>query len=347
MQRRLRREDELGSLPPLGPATESSSRAPPRVLRFNEPHSPPHAPRRTSRLPELARRESIISTYRSELYQPRIVTFVKNGDRFFEGVKVNVSSRNFKHWEVLLSELSRSIDLPAGVRNIYTPETGRRVITLGQFQHQKVYVCASTEPFKRIGYAKVKTPTWHSGTKVKHTTGTLLDLSRSIQAGGGRDRALFTSSQTHSVDGAIQWKERKRKKGCVRQLSFATAALTEGERETEVNQSSPGRRKSSIGSTQPPQPSKFTIICTGVWPWKKVTLFLDRHQLTSWEQALSLISDSLPAGSNGLTRLCSVDGVEVESLSQLWATDGVLITPKQRGIYHVCIAMGVHHTARV
>ena len=332
MQRRLRRGEELGSLPPLEQAAESSSdRPPPRILRFEETSLQQHQAqghhRRVSRLPELARRESIISTYRSELYQPRTVTFMKNGDRFFEGIKVNVSSRNFRHWEVLLSELSRSIDLPAGVRYIYTPETGHRVTSLDQFQNQKVYVCASTEPFKRIGYSKVRTPTWHSGTKVRHT-GTLLDISRGLQARGrGRDQPFaLPSPQTHPVeDTGLQSeseKERKRKR-CARKLSFAKPSETE----VEDGQISPSRRRRTRHSSiAPSQPSKFTVICTGEWPWKKVTVFLDRHSITSWEQALSLFSEALP-GSSGLTRLCSVDGVEVESLSQLWATDGVLITP--------------------
>ena len=323
----------MGSLPSLGQA--DSQRSPPRVLRFKE--TPPQQPaaavpaRRASRLPELVRRESIISTYRSELYQPRVVTFVKNGDRFFEGVKVNVSSRNFRHWEVLLSELSRSIGLPAGVRNIYTPETGHRVTNLDQFQHQRVYVCASTEPFKKIGYTKVKTPTWHASTKVRRTTGTLLDLSRSIQAGGERDRALFTSSHVqgggtdclHSQ--GLAWGDRKRKTGCARKLSFAALQPVEGERQTESIPSQPKRRQSSIAPPNPPQPAQFTVICSGPPPRKVVTVFLDRQHLTSWEQAQALISESLP-GSNGLLRLYSVDGVEVESLSQLWATNRVLIS---------------------
>ena len=287
--------------------------------------------RQMSRLPELARRESVISTYRSELYQPRVVTFMKNGDKFFEGLKVNVSSRNFRHWEVLLSELSRSIGLPAGVRSIYTPETGHRVTTLDQFKHQRVYVCASAEPFKKIGYTKAKTPTWHSGTKVK--TGTLLDLSRSVQAAGG---ALATSSQIqrgeavsiNSSQDVMSFRERKRKTGCTRKLSFPPLQQsTEGERHTEAS-TSPSKRKRQSSITQPGllQPSQFTIICSGAPPRKVVPVFLDRQGVSSWEQAQSLISENLPRGYNSrVPKLYSVDGVEVESLSQLWATNRVLI----------------------
>lgn len=322
MQKRFRREDGEGGLPSLGQG--DTNRTPPRVLRFRE--TPQQ--QSSSKLPELVRRESIISTYRRELYQPKVVTFMKNGDRFFEGLKVNVSSRNFRHWEVLLSELSRSIGLPAGVRNIYTPENGHKVTALEEFQHQRVYVCASTEPFKKIGYTKVKTPTWHAGTKVKHTTGTLLDLSRSIQTGG----ALGTYSHTQGGDGSnlncsqdVTRRERKRKTGCIRKLSFAP--ILQPTEEEKPSGLSPTRRKQpSIAPHNPLQPSQFTVICSGPPPRKVVTVFLDRQSLTSWEQAQSLIHESLPSSNNRVLRLYSVDGVEVESLSQLWATNRVLIS---------------------
>ena len=318
MQRHLRREHGVGNLPPL---EESSTRFSSRYLRFKEaPPQPQQCERRrrTSKLPELVRRDSIISTYRNELYQPKIVTFMKNGDRFFEGVKVNVSSRNFRHWDVLLSELSRSIDLPAGVRHIYTPDNGHRVTTLGQFQHQRAYVCGSTEPFKNILYAKVKTPTWHTGTRVKHTTGTLLDATRNP------DRARIAQNQTMDTIGQAEGdKERKRKRGCVRKISFATEV-----QENRIPIPKSPLRKQTSGTVSPPPSqgaSPFTIICSGPPPRKVVTVFLNRQHIASWEQARSLIGESLQS-VNGCMRLYSVDGMEVESLSQLWSTNNVLIS---------------------
>lgn len=351
MERGLRGDGEAGSLPALGQAADGgcTHSSPPRMLRFNEtPRRPSLVGKQqtsNSKLPELARRESIISTYRRELYQPRMVTFMKNGDRYFEGIKVNVSARNFRHWEVLLAELSRSIGLPAGVRNIYTPDGGHRVTALEQFQHQKVYVCASTEPFRRIGYTKVKTPTWHAGTKIKHSTGTLLDLSRSFQSaaaagagaggGAGREQPLFSNSQidNRSLPNLIPpAKERKRKTGLARKISFSVAQPTaQTAEQTEPSQESviPQRKKSSsVPHHQPHNPSlssQFTIICTKPPPMKVVKIFLDRNHLTSWEMARSLINGSLPQ-SNKLQKLYSVEGVEVESLSQLWATNRVLIS---------------------
>lgn len=319
MQRQLREDDVGYSLPSL---VKSGDR---RALCFSEaPQQPPPAGgrRRTSKLPELMRRESIISTYRNEMYQPKIITFMKNGDRFFEGVRVNVSSRNFRHWEVLLAELSRSIDLPAGVRHIYTPDTGRRVTKLEQLQHQRAYVCASTEPFKKIPYAKTKTPTWNAGSKANYATGLLLDPSKTMQ---GIDRSFLT--QNPAVDAAISrqvdgGKERKRKRGCVRKLSFA---IQPQEQLVPIVKTQHGHHPANNIPSPPPQDSsQFTIICSGPPPRRVVTVFLDRQQITSWEQACTVISESLQ-NTNGWLRLYSVDGMEVESLSRLWASNNVLI----------------------
>jgi hypothetical protein len=270
------------------------------------------------------RRESIISTYRSELYQPKMVTFMKNGDKFFEGVKVNVSSKNFRHWEVLLSELSRCIDLPSGVRHIYTPESGHRVTSLDQFQHQRSYVCASTEPFKRITYANAKTPTWHAGTRVRHaTTGTLLDLGKSMQ---GMDKSLVEQNKRVDADSGIfsgQWegrRERKRKKACVQQQ---LPHLRQEKLLPEIT--SPPRKQPPTTLAPESQPTQFTIICDGPPPRKVLTVFLDRERVVLWEQAHSLISGTVKS-TNGCLRLYSVDGVEVDNLSKLWATNNVLIS---------------------
>ena len=219
-----------------------------------------------------------------------------------------------------MSELSRCIDLPAGVRHIYTPENGHRVTSLDQFQHQRSYVCASTEPFKRITYANAKTPTWHAGTRVKHgTTGTLLDLSRSMQ---GPDKSLVAQHHTVDVDSGIilgrreGLREKKRRIGCIQHPKQEKLL-------PEIK--SPPRKQPSTALQAPhSEPTQFTIICDGPPPRKVLTIFLDRQNIVSWEQAHSVISENVQS-TNGCLRLYSVDGMEVKSLSQFWATNKVLI----------------------
>ena len=310
------------------PSLKESSREPPRSLRFRQTPTS----RTNSKLPDLQRRDSIVSTYRNELYQPKIVTFMKNGDRFFQGVKVNVSSRNFRSWDVLLSELSRCIDLPAGVRHIYTPDAGHRVTGLNRFEHQKTYVCASTEPFKRISYNKAKTPTWNGGTKVRgHSkTDPPFDLSKSMQGTFNTRRQSQGTKASGNNPPFARSREavnERRHRRSLQQLSVQFSSQISVQHHQQQRQEQLARHppRKQIPSVLPSsEPTQLTVICNGPPPRKVVTVFLNRQSIASWEQAHSLISESLQC-SNGCLRLYSVDGVEVDSLSQLWKTNNVLI----------------------
>lgn len=296
-------------LPPLQGGRKS--------LRLSEP---PATTRRLSRFPSLQRRESIISSYRSGLYDPKVVTFVKNGDKYFEGVKINVSQRNFRSLDVLLSELSRCIELPAGVRNIYTPQGGHRVTNLSQFEHKKTYVCASTEPFRRMDYGNLKNPNWQPTTKLKH-----LPLSNSVfsslDASTKGQKTLFTvSARKESMKPAARQKQMR--------MSPILA---------EVDEEVPESGSLSTSQTLSPKvvkepkllsaaakPVAITIICNGPPPRQCVTVLLSKSTVTSWEHVRRLISENLQT-INGCLRLFRLDGEEVQSLSQLWKAGSTLI----------------------
>ena len=293
-------------LPPLQGGKKS--------LRFGEP---PSTTRRLSRFPSLQRRESIISSYRSGLYDPKVVTFVKNGDKYFEGVKINVSQRNFRSLDVLLSELSRCIELPAGVRNIYTPEGGHRVTNLSQFEHKKTYVCASTEPFKRMDYRNLKNPNWQSNTKVKH-----LPPSNSVLSKNFNMNASLNAS-TRSFNAST--------KGERLRMSPIMTEVDEELPEKEKSDTLPMPQILSPKVVKEPKflsaaakPVAITIICNGPPPRQCVTMLLSKSTVTSWEHARRLISENLKT-INGCLRLFRLDGEEVQSLSQLWKAGSTLI----------------------
>ena len=302
-----------------------------KSLRFGEP---PSTTRRLSRFPSLQRRESIISSYRSGLYDPKVVTFVKNGDKYFEGIKINVSQRNFRSLDVLLSELSRCIELPAGVRNIYTPEGGHRVTNLSQFEHKKTYVCASTEPFKRMDYRNLKNPNWQSNTKLKHRppsnsvfsknfNASLNASMRSFNASTKRERTLFTVCRKESTKLAARPRQMW--------ISPIITEVDEEIPEKEKSDSLPMPQILSPKVVKEPKllsaaakPVAITIICNGPPPRQCVTMLLSKSTVTSWEHARRLISENLKT-INGCLRLFRLDGEEVQSLSQLWKAGSTLI----------------------
>ncbi|XP_071359659.1 serine/threonine-protein kinase DCLK2 isoform X2 [Trachinotus anak] len=107
----------------------------------------------------------------------RKVRFYRNGDKYFKGLVYAVSNDRFRSLDALLMELTRSlsdnVNLPQGVRTLYTLDGGRKITSLDELVEGESYVCASNEPFRRVDYTKNVNPNWSVGSK----TGTSRSLS--------------------------------------------------------------------------------------------------------------------------------------------------------------------------
>ena len=307
------------SLPPLSEQ---------KRLRFKEPQEAlkaVNASRRVSRLPTVQRKTSLMA------FEPMVAKFVKNGDRFFEGVQLNISPRAIRSWEVLLVELSNRIDLPAGVRKIYTPEGGHRVNSLSELEHQKVYVCASVEPFKKIDYTKVKNPDWKSTRPRPSETRPPSIFSKSFPLVpvdlGASYRSTVSSNVADDSFEISTSTSRTRRISRTRRPSkpMRLSSINEGDASFVQPDSNPA-------SNHPLSPTNFnvnkpvaiTIYQNGPPPRYSVLVYLNREAIRSWEDAKKLINENLP-NSNGLLRLYKPDGDEVQSLSQLWRAGSILI----------------------
>lgn len=302
----------MDGLPPLSPK---------KVLRFKDEEEPPTRTR-TSRLPSLQRRASLMA------YDPIIATFVKNGDKFFEGVKLNITQRNMRNWDTLLAELSRKIELPAGVRHIYTPEGGHRVKSLSQLEHQKTYVCGSSEPFKKMDYTKVRNPDWRAASKVRVSDAGLYsrsvppDLNGSLSASVGNSMNESRNWTEAGLDSSM----RRKRFFSQRRRPMRLSSISEPQ---EVMLSSSHRGSSLIiqSPSALPEASKpliLTVIRNGPPPRQNVTIYLHKNSIRSWEEAKDLISENLRT-TNGCLCLFQLDGKEVLSLSQLWRAGNTLI----------------------
>ncbi|XP_044046017.1 serine/threonine-protein kinase DCLK2 isoform X3 [Siniperca chuatsi] len=110
----------------------------------------------------------------------RKVRFYRNGDKYFKGLVYAVSNDRFRSLDALLMELTRSlsdnVNLPQGVRTLYTLDGGRKITSLDELVEGESYVCASNEPFRRVEYTKNVNPNWSLGSK----TGTSRSLSSLI-----------------------------------------------------------------------------------------------------------------------------------------------------------------------
>ncbi|RVE76082.1 hypothetical protein OJAV_G00005190 [Oryzias javanicus] len=99
----------------------------------------------------------------------RKVRFYRNGDKYFKGLVYAVSSDRFRSLDALLMELTRSlsdnVNLPQGVRTLYTLDGSRKVTSLDELVEGESYVCASNEPFRRVDYSRNVNPNWSVGSK--------------------------------------------------------------------------------------------------------------------------------------------------------------------------------------
>ncbi|XP_054454170.1 serine/threonine-protein kinase DCLK1b isoform X2 [Anoplopoma fimbria] len=97
------------------------------------------------------------------------VRFYRNGDRYFKGIVYAISQERFRSIEALLADLTRSlsdnVNLPQGVRTIYTIDGTTRITCMDQLVEGESYVCASIEPYKMLDYTKNVNPNWAVGAR--------------------------------------------------------------------------------------------------------------------------------------------------------------------------------------
>ena len=312
------------TLPPLHDQQQQQQSQ--KLLRFREPaqEAEPgnNRNRRTSMLPTLQRRNSLLA------FEPTVAKFVKNGDRFFEGVQVNISPRVIRSWEVLLAELSHRIDLPAGVRKIYTPEHGHRVNSLSELQHHKVYVCASTEPFKKIDYKKVKNPDWKTTKARQSQTVRPSVFSKTYPLVPVDLGASFKSIASIGGSDGLDNSSKSKRIPRLRRLSRPMRLSNISEPDALTSFTVPSPNAASNRPLSPiidnARPTGITVYQNGPPPRYSVLVYLNREAIRSWEDAKKLIGENLP-NQNGLLRLYKPDGEEVQSLSQLWRAGSMLI----------------------
>ncbi|EPQ07116.1 Calpain-6 [Myotis brandtii] len=97
------------------------------------------------------------------------VRFYRNGDRYFKGIVYAVSSDRFRSFDALLADLTRSlsdnINLPQGVRYIYTIDGSRKIGSMDELEEGESYVCSSDNFFKKVEYTKNVNPNWSVNVK--------------------------------------------------------------------------------------------------------------------------------------------------------------------------------------
>uniref|UniRef100_A0A8C1YSP2 Doublecortin domain-containing protein n=1 Tax=Cyprinus carpio TaxID=7962 RepID=A0A8C1YSP2_CYPCA len=97
------------------------------------------------------------------------VRFYRNGDRYFKGIVYAVANDRFRTFDALLADLTRSlsdhINLPQGVRYIFTIDGSRKISSLDEVEEGESYVCASENYYKKVDYTRNVNPNWSVNVK--------------------------------------------------------------------------------------------------------------------------------------------------------------------------------------
>ncbi|XP_035283024.1 serine/threonine-protein kinase DCLK2-like isoform X2 [Anguilla anguilla] len=117
------------------------------------------------------------------------VRFYRNGDKYFKGLVYAVSNDRFRSFDALLMELTRSLsdnmNLPQGVRSIYSLDGTRKILSLEELVEGESYVCASNEPFRKVDYTKNVNPNWGVNVRVAAAAAAAAATAAASGASGG------------------------------------------------------------------------------------------------------------------------------------------------------------------
>ncbi|XP_035204526.1 neuronal migration protein doublecortin-like [Stegodyphus dumicola] len=92
------------------------------------------------------------------------VRFFRNGDKFFKGLLYVLSVERIRSFDSLLEDLTRvlvdKVNLPKGVRYIFSIDGKEKILSLEHLVEGSSYVCSSTDHFIKLDYLKNEKPHW-------------------------------------------------------------------------------------------------------------------------------------------------------------------------------------------
>ncbi|KFD49983.1 hypothetical protein M513_09197 [Trichuris suis] len=126
------------------------------------------------------------------------VRFYRNGDQFFKGVWYPLPADRFRSFDTLLEDLNRVlgdlVNLPHGVRYVFTLDGQRRIQELSELDDGESYVCSSNECFKKIDYQNVREPVWSYGFRSNYKVGSSATVGDSSSPGTSTSHEGASSS---------------------------------------------------------------------------------------------------------------------------------------------------------
>lgn len=259
-----------------------------------------------------AHRDVIDDRYR-DLRRPRKVRFYVNGDRYFKGKKLYITPHRYFNFNDLLNDLTgklpSNLSLPYGVRQIFTPSSGRRVVDIEDLQDGHAYVCAGFEGYKPIKYGKAELEPW--SLAARHHQHDTYDTEQNYTQGLSYRPRMYGNAfhpgryfQGRGIDAS----QHRRYPGAF----------------------GPANRNSYLAHTDnqvPLKPKVITIVRNGPKPRSNVKILLNRRSVQSFEQLMGDISEAFGPKwkANKVRKLFTTRGREVQGVGDFFRDDDVFI----------------------
>ncbi|KAJ8266925.1 hypothetical protein GJAV_G00136240 [Gymnothorax javanicus] len=131
------------------------------------------------------------------------VRFYRNGDRYFKGIVYAVATDRFRTFDALLADLTRSlsdhINLPQGVRFIFTIDGASKITSMDELEEGESYVCASENYYKKVDYTKNVNPNWSVNVKASASQRNLQSLASAKGAAEQKETKEFVRPKLVTV----------------------------------------------------------------------------------------------------------------------------------------------------
>ncbi|KAL5011086.1 hypothetical protein ScPMuIL_013391 [Solemya velum] len=251
-----------------------------------------------------AHRDLIDDRYR-DLRRPRKVRFFVNGDRYFRGKKLYITPHRYFNFNDLLTDLTgklpSNLNLPYGVRQIFTPSGGRRVTDIEDLGDGHTYVCAGFEGFRQIKYGKSELEPWSVARPHRHEV----------------DDQNYTTYRTRGAFGTNAFHPGRYFHGSYPHRKWPGTFGTANRNSYLLQQS----------ESVPLKPKVVTVVRNGQRPRNNVKILLNRRSVQSFEQLMQDISQAFgPKWKNNKVRkLFTLRGHDVQSISDFFREDDIFI----------------------
>ncbi|XP_066299706.1 serine/threonine-protein kinase DCLK3-like isoform X1 [Branchiostoma lanceolatum] len=249
-------------------------------------------------------------TYK-DLRRPKRVRFYKNGDRYFHGRKFRITPHRYLTFGELLQDLNKVVNLPYGVRRIYTPVSGTQITSVDELKDGQSYVCASFERFQRIKYGSEEYRVdWNAGYGAK--------AKNPLQDPSHWSTGKYSLHNDYNPRATYPPSTGGRS-------SFGRAP------QSGSGTFGPPKRTNSHtvhSDNSPLKPKVITVVRNGDRPRTKITILLNRRSVQTFEQLIADISEALGQPrwkNNHVKKLYNLKGREVKGIGDFFREDDMFI----------------------